>query len=73
MDLLSYVNGKKAGGGGGSAPSGSIDISTNGTHDVAAYASAVVDVPNSYNASDEGKVVSNGALVVLASATGVNF
>lgn len=43
--------------------SGTKSISTNGTHDVVGYASANVNVPNSYSASDEGKVVSNGALV----------
>lgn len=45
----------------------SISISANGTttHDVVGYASASIttNVPNSYSASDEGKVVSNGALV----------
>lgn len=43
--------------------SGTKSISTNGTHDVIGYASANVAVPNSYSASDEGKVVSSGALV----------
>lgn len=45
----------------------SISISSNGTttHDVVGYASASItaSVPNSYSASDEGKVVSSGALV----------
>ena len=45
----------------------SISISANGTttHDVVGYASASItaNVPNSYSASDEGKVVSSGALV----------
>ena len=45
----------------------SISISANGTttHDVVGYASASVtaNVPNSYSAGDEGKVVSSGALV----------
>lgn len=45
----------------------SISISSNGTttHDVVGYASASVtaNVPNSYSAGDEGKVVSSGALV----------
>lgn len=35
----------------------------NGTYDVTNLASLIVQVPNSYSASDEGKVVSNGALV----------
>jgi len=48
-------------------PSGSVNINSNGTHDVTNYASASVNVPNSYSASDEGKVVSNGALVAQTS------
>ena len=44
-------------------PTGTKSITQNGTHDVTNYASADVDVPNSYSASDEGKVVDNGALV----------
>ena len=67
MDILSYALGKKAGGGGGDEPTGSVSISTNGSHNVKKYATAVVNVPNSYGASDEGKVVSNGALVAQSS------
>ena len=48
--------------------SGTKNISSNGTHDVVGYASASVSVPNSYSAGDEGKVVSNGALVSQTSA-----
>lgn len=47
----------------GTTPSGTIDITQNGTVDVTNYASADVAVPNSYASGDEGKVVSNGALV----------
>lgn len=50
-------------------PTGSKSIDTNGTHDVAGYASAAVSVPNSYAAGDEGKVVSNGALVSQTTTT----
>ena len=53
--------------GGGDEPTGTIQIAINGTHDVTQYASAQVNVPNSYSASDEGKVVSNGALVAQTS------
>lgn len=45
-------------------PTGTKSISSNGTGiDVKAYEYADVAVPNSYSAADEGKVVSNGALV----------
>lgn len=57
------------GSGGGITPSGTKQITENGTHDVAQYASAAVAVPNSYEAADEGKVVSNGALVAQTSKT----
>lgn len=50
-----------------------ISITANGTttEDVTSYASASItaNVPNSYTASDEGKVVSNGSLVSQSSAT----
>lgn len=50
--------------GGGIVPTGTKTITENGTGiDVAQYALADVAVPNSYAAGDEGKVVSNGALV----------
>lgn len=56
-------------GGGGITPTGTINISQNGVVDVTNYASANVSVPNSYSSSDEGKVVSNGALVAQGSDT----
>lgn len=73
MDILSYVIGKNSGGGGGSEPSGTKDITSNGTHNVASYAYASVTVPNTYTAEDEGKIVENGQLVNLAVASGVSF
>lgn len=59
----------------GTTPTGTktINVSANGTttHDVTNYASAqvVANVPNTYAAGDEGKVVSNGALVSQTSDT----
>lgn len=61
--------------GGGSTPTGTkqISITENGTttEDVTNYASAEItaNVSNSYTASDEGKVVNNGALVSQTSET----
>ncbi len=49
--------------------SGTKSITANGTHDVTGYASASVNVPNSYAAGDEGKVVQSGALVSQTSQT----
>ena len=50
--------------------SGSKSITANGnSQDVVGYASVDVAVPNSYSASDEGKVVSSGALVAQTSDT----
>lgn len=60
---------------GGVTPTGTknISITSNGTttEDVTNYASASItaNVPNSYTSSDEGKVVSNGALVSQTSDT----
>lgn len=55
---------------GGITPTGTKSITANGTGiDVYNYQYADVAVPNSYSASDEGKVVSNGALVAQTSDT----
>lgn len=54
----------------GIVPTGTISITENGTNiDVASYSTANVDVPNSYTANDEGKVVANGGLVSQESET----
>ena len=68
FDLLLYksVAGDSGGGGGGEISTQSLNVSANGTYRAPtgkAYTPVNVNVPNSYSASDEGKVVSNGALV----------
>jgi hypothetical protein len=54
---------------GGITPTGTKSITQNGQTDVTQYATADVNVPNSYAAGDEGKVVQNGALVAQTSET----
>lgn len=56
-------------GSGGITPTGTINITENGTYNVTHYANANISVPNSYSSSDEGKVVSNGALVSQSGTT----
>ena len=67
FDILAYLMGKQAGGGsGGDVTVESKSIDANGTYTAPtgkAYSPVTVDVPNSYAAGDEGKVVSNGQLV----------
>lgn len=73
FDILAYLMGKLArggGGGGGDITVESKSISANGTYTAPsnkAYSPVTVNVPNSYAAGDEGKVVSNGALVAQSS------
>lgn len=50
-------------------PSGTQSIVQNGQYDITEKAAVDVQVPNSYTASDEGKVVNNGALVAQTSRT----
>ena len=62
--------GEYSSGGGYPEPTGTVTITYNGEGiDVKDYAEADVAVPNSYAAGDEGKVVSNGALVAQSSLT----
>lgn len=67
FDAASYIAGKNAGGGGGGDITvEALSVTENGTITAPsgkAYSPVVVDVPNSYAAADEGKVVSNGELV----------
>jgi hypothetical protein len=65
FDIFAYLMGKAAGGG-GDVTVESKSISSNGTFTAPpgkAYSPVTVDVPNSYAAGDEGKVVSGGQLV----------
>lgn len=60
------------GGGGGDITVESLSVTANGTYSAPsgkAYSPVVANVPNSYTASDEGKVVSSGALVAQTSQT----
>lgn len=61
-----------SGGGGGDITVESLSVTANGTYSAPsgkAYSPVVANVPNSYSASDEGKVVSSGALVAQTSQT----
>ena len=74
MDLYNLVVSAKLtkGGGGGDIDVDELSVSENGTYTALsghAYSPVTVDVPNSYDVSDEGKVVSNGDLVSQTSAT----
>ena len=62
------------GGGGGSATLIDKNIDTNGTYKASddsadGYKKVVVNVPNTYKAGDEGKVVDNGTLITQGSTT----
>lgn len=62
----------KAAGGGNSVTVEALSVTANGTTtapDGKAYSPVTVNVPNTYAAGDEGKVVSGGALVAQTSRT----
>ena len=73
FDAASYIMGKNASGGGGSTVTVEpLSVTENGTYtapDGEAYTPVTVAVPNTYSASDEGKVVDDGALVAQTSLT----
>lgn len=69
--ILGYVIGKNDGGGGSSVDIEPLSVTQNGEYseEGIAYSPVTVEVPNTYAAGDEGKVVSNGALVSQSSDT----
>ena len=73
LDVMSYILGRKSGeGGGGDITVEALSVESNGTYTAEegnAFNPVNVSVPNSYTAGDEGKVVSNGALVAQTSDT----
>ena len=75
FDILAFLMGKAAAGGGGDITVESKSFSSNGTYTAPsgkAYSPVTVNVPNSYAAGDEGKVVSNGELVSQTAHEEVN-
>lgn len=76
MDILSYLLGKKAGGGGSSVTVEALTVTENKIYTAPsgkAFSPITASVPNTYTAEDEGKVVDNGQLVTQPSAQGVDF
>lgn len=71
LHALAEGGGSGGGGGGSSVEVEALTVTQNGEYseDGVAYSPVTVDVPNSYSAGDEGKVVSNGALVAQSSDT----
>jgi len=71
-ELVAALLFRKLGGKGGfPEPTGSIDITKNGITDVKNYAEANVNVPNTYAASDVGKVVDNNGTLVSQTSKSV--
>lgn len=73
-EILAYMLGKKKGGGGGSATLIEKSVTANGVYNASddsadGYSKVIANIPNTYVAGDEGKVVSNGALVAQTSTT----
>lgn len=67
-----YLNAITGGGGGGEITKEALSVNSNGTYTAPsgkAYSPVTVNVPNTYAAGDEGKVVNNGSLVAQTSDT----
>ena len=72
MDIKSFAMGYTAGEGAATPDLVNLEATSNGTYNHSGYDGydeVVVNVANSYTASDEGKVVDRGALVAQTSTT----
>ena len=76
MDLMDIAIAKALGGEGGDVTLTTLNLSANGTANApsgTAYNKVIAAVPNTYTASDEGKIVENGALVTPTTWTGGSY
>ncbi len=63
MSFYNLLLAKKLSGGGGSTPTGTIEITENGTYDVSSYASANVEVSSDFKINDATALFYNGARI----------